>query len=93
MIALLCVDLVALALPAAPGAARRAAREPSLEARLHLAAVLGGPDLALSSSSRWLRHPSLTEPTAPFTDGPAMLDVDPGGAFVAPRLPPEDAPR
>jgi len=48
--------------------------------------VLGTPDLALSSSSRWLRHPSSTEPGAPFADAPASLDVDPGGAVLGPPV-------
>jgi hypothetical protein len=85
LVALVCVDLAAISVPAVHAAARRAARASSSDARLSLAAVLGTPDLALSSSSRWLRHPSLVEPMAPFADGPATLDVDPAGAFVSPR--------
>jgi len=46
--------------------------------------LLGTADLALSSASRWLRHPSLTEPGAPFADAPAVLDADPAGAMIAP---------
>lgn len=48
--------------------------------------LLGTADMALSSSSRWLRHPSLSEPGAPFADGPAILDVDPAGAMIGPPL-------
>lgn len=46
--------------------------------------VAGWADLALSSSSRWLRHPSLSEPGAAFADGPALLDNDPAGACLGP---------
>jgi hypothetical protein len=46
--------------------------------------LLGLADLALSSSSRWLRHPSITEPGAAFADGPAILDNDPAGAVIGP---------
>ncbi len=49
-----------------------------------VARLLGTADLALSSASRWLRHPSLSEPGAAFADAPAILDVDPAGAAIAP---------
>ena len=42
------------------------------------------PDLALSSSARWLRHPSLSEPGAATSDLPSSLDVDPAGALIGP---------
>jgi hypothetical protein len=45
---------------------------------------LGTADMALSSASRWLRHPSLSEPGAAFADAPAILDADPAGAMIAP---------
>jgi hypothetical protein len=84
LVALVAVDVAALAIPTLDATARRSARDASSSARRELAALLGAPDLALSSSSRWLRHPSLSEPMAPFADGPATLDVDPGGGFVSP---------
>jgi len=46
--------------------------------------LLGTADMVLSSSSRWLRHPSLSEPGAAFADGPAILDNDPAGAVMRP---------
>lgn len=46
--------------------------------------LLGTADMALSSASRWLRHPSLSEPGAAFADAPAILDADPAGAMIAP---------
>jgi|GEM_PF-757966 len=49
---------------------------------LSVARLLGTADLALSTTSRWLRHPSQGEPGAPFADGPAVLDNDPAGALL-----------
>lgn len=46
--------------------------------------LLGTADLALSSASRWLRHPTLSEPGAAFADAPAILDADPAGAVISP---------
>lgn len=66
---------------AAARRASQAARAPQVRA---VARLVGAADLALSNTSRWLRHPSLTEPGAPFADGPAILDNDPAGAALAP---------
>jgi hypothetical protein len=51
---------------------------------LAVAARLPSGDLALSGGARWLREPSLEEPSAPFDLGPAMLDPDPAGGLIAP---------
>lgn len=61
-------------------------RRTSREGARHDAIVelVGTSDLALSSSARWLRHPSLSEPAAAFSDLPASLDVDPAGAWIGP---------
>lgn len=55
-------------------------------ARRHgvLTQLLGSSDLSLSSSSRWLRHPSQVEPAAAAADAPAILDTDPAGALIPP---------
>ena len=55
-------------------------------ARMHgvLTQLLGSSDLALSSSSRWLRNPSQVEPAAAAADAPAILDTDPAGALIPP---------
>lgn len=66
---------------------RRAARDPEKPAVEAVVRLLGTADMALSSASRWLRHPSLSEPGAAFADGPAVLDADPAGALIAPPLP------
>lgn len=77
--AVLALALVAMLVDAAR---RRAARD---EERMDaVVAITGTSDLALSSSARWLRHPSLSEPGAAFSDLPASLDVDPAGAWIGP---------
>ena len=64
---------------------RTAAHAPDAErARAAIVELVGAPDLAVSSSSRWLRHPSLSEPGAAFTDAPCVLDTDPAGAAIGP---------
>jgi hypothetical protein len=65
-------------------AARRVAQREQAPQVRAIVRLLGVADLALSSSSRWLRHPSVTEPGAPFADGPAILDNDPAGAAISP---------
>jgi hypothetical protein len=67
-------------------AARRREGADATRARAIVAAT-GLADLALSSSVRWLRHPSQAEPGAPFSDAPASLDVDPAGAWIGPPRP------
>ena len=49
-----------------------------------LAARVVGPELAMFPASRWLRHPTRAEPWAAFSDGPAVLDIDPAGAIAPP---------
>jgi len=76
--------LALLAGPVLDARRRRAGAAAGSRARAAAARVLGLPDLALSSSSRWLRHPSQSERGAPFADAPASLDTDPGGAVLGP---------
>ena len=66
--------------------ARRLAQraEDRRAANLALVDATGLGDLALSSSARWLRHPSQAEPAAAVQDVPAGLDVDPAGALTRP---------
>jgi hypothetical protein len=76
---LLGAALVAILVDAS---AREAARD---DARQRAAvALVGLPDLMLSSSSRWLRHPSQSEPGAALSDLPGSLDTNPGGALLGP---------
>lgn len=63
----------------------RAASETS--SRRATVKVIGFADFALSSSARWLRHPSQVEPMAPFQDLPASFDTDPAGALQGPPQP------
>jgi hypothetical protein len=79
--ALLAAGVAGMLADAALRRAAQRARAPQVQAVVRL---LGTADLALSSCSRWLRHPSLTEPGAPFADGPAILDNDPAGAVLGP---------
>lgn len=65
-------------------ARQRAERRQTLPEIHAVARLLGTADMALSSASRWLRHPTLSEPGAAFADAPAILDVDPAGAWIAP---------
>lgn len=83
VLALLGLSVVLVALVALD-ASRRAVR-PS-EATVALAGATGLFDLFLSSGSRWLRHPSITEPAAALADAPDGLDTDPGGLSI-PRAP------
>jgi hypothetical protein len=61
----------------------RAASGEAAEARTErIARATGLSDLALSTSSTWLRHPHLAPPGAGAADAPLGLDVDPAGAIV-----------
>ncbi len=51
-----------------------------------LARRLPTADLALSGGARWLRAPSLEEPGAAFSEGPAAADPDPAGGAMGPPL-------
>lgn len=82
--AALVVALLAIAGVLGDAARRRGADEERRAMRSAVVRVLGTPDLALSSSSRWLRHPSQAEPGAPFADAPGMPDPDPAGGVIAP---------
>jgi len=73
--------MVAMLLDAEVRRGQQAGRAGQVRAVVRL---VGSADLALSSASRWLRHPSLSEPGAAFADGPAMLDNDPAGAAIGP---------
>lgn len=84
LIAISLAFLIALAASVADAARRRSADREGRELRAMLAAQVGWADLALSSHARWLRHPSLAEPGAAFSDIPGGFDVDPAGAFIAP---------
>lgn len=67
-----------------------ASRQEHTRATEHARAVVrtvGLPDLALSSTSRWLRHPSQVEPWAAVSDHPAALDTEPAGSVIGPPLP------
>jgi len=81
LVLVLAVGLWWIGVDAAERRACRAARQGEREAVVRL---LGTADLFLSSSSRWIRHPSLSEPGAAFQELPAGLDVDPAGGVIGP---------
>ncbi len=85
----LAISLVAgsaalMALLGVDASLRRRARRGDEPAVLAVAARLPSTDLSLSGGARWLRMPSIEEPSAPFDVGPAMLDPDPAGGMMAP---------
>ncbi|MBX3250609.1 MAG: hypothetical protein KF901_25755 [Myxococcales bacterium] len=71
----------------ADAATRRGVAAAALDARRAAVRGVGLGDLALSSSARWIRHPTQAEPGAPFQDLPSTFDVDPAGAVVGPPAP------
>ncbi len=79
--ALLVLIVVGLAFDVS---ARRDEWSRSRSARLERVTELGFVDLALSSSSRWLRHPSQVERTAAVADTASSLDTDPATGWSAP---------
>jgi hypothetical protein len=56
----------------------------SLPAQQQLVNKYGLTDLALSTEARYTRHPSLTDPMAPFMDHPGSMEHFPSGSFVLP---------
>lgn len=65
---------------------RRATNRDERASLQTLAPRLPTSDLALSGGARWLRAPSLEEPSAAFADGPALPDPDPAGGAMAPPI-------
>jgi hypothetical protein len=80
VLAALAIALAAV-LAISADAARQRATERSADA---IVSLTGLPDLALSSSVRWLRHPSQSEPGAAASDVVHGLDVDPAGGMIGP---------
>ncbi len=78
------IAIVALLAVSLDAARRRSVRERDAARMNAVVALTGTSDLALSSSARWLRHPSLSEPGAAFSDLPSSLDVEPAGALIGP---------
>jgi hypothetical protein len=85
---LLACALLALLLSvwAARDARARRAQRRETDHVQQLAARVIGPELALHGASRWLRHPTRSEPWAASADAPAMLDLDPAGALAPPPV-------
>ena len=83
-LAVTAVVVVTLGAITADAARLRTRADARGDARDILVHVIGVPDLALSSSARWLRHPSQAEPGAAASEGPLSFDPDPAGALIAP---------
>lgn len=62
----------------------RARAAASLEQLRDITASLGASDLSLSTEARYTRHPSASDPLAPFMDHPGSLEHFPSGGFFAP---------
>lgn len=73
-----------LVLLTADARARRDRKQNEISTLVAVAKRLPSTDLALSGGARWLRTPSLEEPGAAFSDGPALPDPDPAGGAVSP---------
>ncbi len=77
--------LAALALAVTAAAWDASTRAPAdAEAIDAFVSRTGSSELALSTTSRWLRHPSSAEPGAACQDQPPCLDVDPAGLAITP---------
>ena len=76
----LAVVLLAVALDAR---ARRAAADRRAPLLVALVRATGSADLALSSGTSWLRHPTSAAP-ADACVGPTCLDTDPAGLALPP---------
>jgi len=85
----LAASLLALAVALAAMLLDAGRRRDARPAGAHraLVAATGLPDLALSSSSRWLRHPSEAEAGAALADVPGGPDTDPAGGLIGPPVP------
>jgi hypothetical protein len=82
--AVLLVLPATLALLVVDARARREEKQNEVAVVVAVAKRLPSSDLALSGGARWLRTPSLEEPGAAFSDGPALPDPDPAGGAVSP---------
>jgi hypothetical protein len=61
---------------------RAATARSEREQNASIVRATGLSELALSTSSTWLRHPTLSPPSAGASDAPLGLDVDPAGAVI-----------
>jgi hypothetical protein len=82
--AVLALLPASLALLIVDARARRDQKQKEISTLVAVAKRLPSCDLALSGGARWLRTPSLEEPGAAFSDGPALPDPDPAGGAVSP---------
>lgn len=58
----------------------------NLPAQQKMTNSYGLSDLALSTEARYTRHPSLSDPMAPYMDHPGSIEHFPSGSFVLPAV-------
>ena len=58
----------------------------NLPAQQQLTNTYGLSDLALSTEARYTRHPSLSDPMAPYMDHPGSMEHFPSGSFILPTV-------
>lgn len=85
-LACLASPLLVIGVVSIDAKARRAQRAAEAPAMALLSPRLPSSDLALSGGARWLRAPSVEDPSAAFADGPASPDPDPAGGAMAPPV-------
>ena len=56
----------------------------TLPAKQQLVTTLGLTDIALSTEARYTRHPSISDPMAPYMDHPGAIEHFPSGSFILP---------
>lgn len=65
-------------------ATARDARQRVARLQAGLVHGLGVTDLVVATEARYTRHPAVSDPVAPFMDGPGSLEHFPTGSFWAP---------
>lgn len=55
--------------------------ETRIDSKHNLVKTLGLTDLALTTEARYTRHPSISDPMAPFMDHPGAIEHFPSGSF------------
>ena len=84
LFSLLCVVLVLNTFFWAASWQKKRELKAGLPSQQLLVARLGLTDLALSTEARYTRHPSVTDPLAPFMDHPGNIEHFPSGSIIVP---------
>ena len=81
----LALAAIALGALAVDARMRTSAGREAEERSAAIVRATGLSELALSTTSSWLRHPTLAAPSAGASEAPLGLDVDPAGAVIPRR--------